>query len=268
MKNNQAIGVFDSGIGGLIITEQIKKIMPNESIIYFGDYKHLPYGDKSKKSIIKYVINITKFLLKKKCKAIIIACNTASANALKEIQNITKNKALVIDVITPVVEKISYQYYKKIAVIGTNSTINSQIYTKSILKINPKIKIIELATPLFVPIIEKGLYNDPILLKIINNYLSNFKLDKINSIILGCTHYHIINRQIKKFFNYSVNVINTPKILANFLFNKLKNHNLLSNQSNPNDSFYLSKNHKYIQKNAKIIFGNLIKVKIINLENI
>lgn len=259
MKSNKAIGIFDSGIGGLTIAKAIKNIMPHESIIYFADVKHLPYGDKSKEIIIEYAKKITTFLILKQCKAIVIACNTVSANAFEEVKKLANNQALVFDVISPVIERVSYQNYRKIGVIATQSTIDSHIYEKNIKKLNSDIKIFELATPLLAPIIESGCYNHAIISIILKKYLSNFR--EIDSLILGCTHYPIILYEINTFFNHLVKVINSSRIVANHLFFNLQNYNLLYKHINPEYHFYLSDESKHFEKIAKIMFGNKIMLK-------
>lgn len=269
MKANQAIGIFDSGIGGLTIAKEIKNIMPYESIIYFSDSQNLPYGDKSKEIVIEYAKKITTFLILKKCKVIVIGCNTISAYAVEEINKIAYNKALVFDVISPVIKQVSVKNYSNIGVIGTKLTINSHIYKTSIQKINADIKIFELATPLLAPIIEKGFYNRLIYNNIIlENYLSHFMFSKIELLILGCTHYSIILDEISRCLNNLnkiIEIISSEKIVADSLFFHLKNNNLLYKQVYPKYNFYLSDQNKYFEEIAKIIFGNEIVFKKIIL---
>src|SRR5690554_6663679 len=188
MSDNRPIGVFDSGVGALTIAKEIKRLLPNESIIYFGDTKHLPYGDKSKEAIIKFTTNITKFLIDLDCKAIVVACNTATSNAIKEIKE-TAGDTLVIDVISPDAKKIAFELHQKIEVIATKATVKSQAYKISIRKLNRHIKVVELATPLLVPIIEEGFTNTLVSKYAIEEYISNKRLENIDAIILGCTHY-------------------------------------------------------------------------------
>ena len=162
LKADQPIGIFDSGVGGLTVAKEIKRLLPNEDLIYFGDTKHLPYGEKSKEAIIEYSTQITKFLLDNNCKAIVIACNTATANALEDVLELVKGKVPVIDVINPVAEKVAYEIHTNVGVIATKATVNSGLYKKSIRKHNKFIKVDELATPLLVPAIEEGFKNHPI----------------------------------------------------------------------------------------------------------
>ena len=133
---SQPIGIFDSGVGGLTNAKEIKRLMPQEDFIYFGDTKHLPYGDKSKEAIINYSVEIAEFLLKQNCKAIVVACNTAASNALKEVKEVVGDRALVFDVISPVAEKVAYEIHQNVGVIATKATINSKLYKKSIKKYN------------------------------------------------------------------------------------------------------------------------------------
>ena len=157
MQTAKPIGIFDSGMGGLTVAREIKKALPNENIIYFGDTMHVPYGDKSKETVVEYSKNIVDFLLSKKCKAIVIACNTASANAFSELQQIMPKGIPLIDVISPVTDHVSFQLYQKIAVVATKATIASNVYKKKIKSNNKHLQVVEMATPLLVPIIEEGL---------------------------------------------------------------------------------------------------------------
>jgi len=162
-EEKHPIGVFDSGVGGLTVASAIRQVLPRESLIYFGDTAHLPYGDKSSETIIAYSTGITRFLLEQKCKVIVIACNTASSNSYEAILEECAGKALVVNVIDPVVDYIaSKPDYKNIGVIGTKGTINSETYKKKINSVRPGITVSSLATPMFVPMIEEGFIFDDI----------------------------------------------------------------------------------------------------------
>ena len=125
MNDRRPVGVFDSGVGGLTVAKEIKNVLPNESIIYFGDSKHLPYGNKSPETIRQYSENITEFLIGQNCKAIVVACNTASSNALNEINKVAEtHKVPVLDVITPVARKVAYGFHQKMGVIATKATVD------------------------------------------------------------------------------------------------------------------------------------------------
>lgn len=230
MNDNRPIGIFDSGVGGLTIAREIKKWMPNESIIYYGDVKHLPYGNKSPEIIQQFSKNITQFLLEQDCKLIVVACNTASSNALDEIKALALSKNVqVVDVITPVAEKVGYGFHQKLGVIATKATVNSGVYKKRIRKFNRHIKVQELATPLLVPVIEEGLLNSEISKSVVTYYLSNKKLEGIDSIILGCTHYPLIEKEVYDFFEKKIQVINSPLLVSESVKNLLIKENLTSN---------------------------------------
>ncbi|MCB9202600.1 MAG: glutamate racemase [Flavobacteriales bacterium] len=267
MESNQAIGIFDSGVGGLTVAKEIKRIMPNENIIYFGDSKHLPYGDKSKETVIEYSERITNFLLSKNCKAIVIACNTASANAFRSVKKLVDGKSLVFDVISPVADKIGFEIHSKIGVIATKATVNSHIYKRSILKRNPHLKVHELATPLLAPMIEEGFYNHEISKVILKTYLNSSKFSDIDTIILGCTHYPLIHNEVRNFFNNSVNVVDSPSIVANYIKHELQQNNLLNTtEITPTFSFYLSDITKNFKRIAKMMFGKTIDFELIDLK--
>jgi glutamate racemase len=175
---NKPIGIFDSGIGGLTVAKAIAEALPNETIIYFGDTAHLPYGDKSKESITMYSKRITAFLLAKGCKAIVIACNTASAHAYADLKK-AYPKVPILNVIDPTVDYCLTKYKKgKIGVIATRGTIKSRIYPRKLNKENPKLEVPQTATPLLAPMIEEGFFNNKISKTIINSYLSLPKILK------------------------------------------------------------------------------------------
>ncbi|HOB25270.1 MAG TPA: aspartate/glutamate racemase family protein, partial [Kaistella sp.] len=197
------------------------------------------------------------------CKAIVIACNSATANALTEVVELVNEKVPVIDVINPVAEKVSYEIHNNVGVIATKATVNSGLYKKSIRKHNKFIKVDELATPLLVPAIEEGFKNHPITHSIIYNYLSNNKLKNIETLILGCTHYPLLIDEIKQYYGNRVRVIDSPNIVASQLKMILEKHHLL-NENNPNPSyhFYLSDITKNFEKISKKFFGKNIDLEL------
>jgi glutamate racemase len=263
LSASQPIGIFDSGVGGLTVAKEIKRLMPHENLIYFGDTKHLPYGDKSKDAIIGYSVKIARFLLEKNCKAIVIACNSATANALNEVLELVQNQALVFDVINPVAEKVAFEIHTNVGVIATKATINSGLYRKSIRKHNKFIKVDELATPLLVPAIEEGLKNHAITHSIIYHYLSNQKLKNIETLILGCTHYPLLIDEIRQYYGNRVRVIDSPNIVANQVRHLLEKKHLL-NEKNPEPTydFYLSDITRNFEKISKKFFGKTIELKM------
>ena len=266
MKSS-AIGIFDSGIGGLTVANAIKNVLPNESIIYFGDTEHLPYGEKSKQSIQIFSKKIIDFLIKKECKIIVIACNSASSATENYINNPLK-KTSIINVIDPVVAevvKICKNY--KIGVIGTKATISSNAYEKKIKTLCSNAKIYSLPTPLLAPMIEEGFINETISNTIIDNYLSNKRLANIDHLILACTHYPLIHQEIKDYYQGRVNVIDSANIVANHIAKKLKAKDLLNNSKSTKHHFYVSNYTKSFEKSAKFFFKETIKLEEINLFN-
>ncbi|MEA1896938.1 MAG: glutamate racemase [Bacteroidota bacterium] len=262
----QAIGVFDSGVGGLTVAHAIAQILPDERLIYFGDTAHLPYGDKSKDSIIRYSKEIGRFFIEKKCKIILIACNSASAVAYEEMSQEFEGQAMVLNVIDPVVSYLKDNYEKgKVGIIGTKATINSKTYETRIQKECTGLVPVSLATPLFVPMIEEGFIFDNISNAIIRAYLSNPSLTKIDALILACTHYPIIKNQISKFFSFNVEILDSAKIVAEELKIILKEKHLLNPEPKRKNEFYVSDFTDHFEKIAKMFFEEKINLKKVNL---
>ena len=174
----QPIGIFDSGVGGLTVAQAIKQTLPGESLIYFGDTAHLPYGDKSADSIKNYSRKITEFLLENGAKVVLVACNSASASAFDTLREEFGSKTIIIDVIDPVVNYLGTRNYSKVGVIGTKRTISSGTYENKIRIKSPQTRVVSLATPLLVPMIEEGFIFDDISNAIIRAYLSDASLDE------------------------------------------------------------------------------------------
>jgi glutamate racemase len=267
MRENP-IGIFDSGVGGLTVANAIHQLLPGENLVYFGDTAHLPYGDKSKETIAMYSGRITEFLLDQSCKVIVIACNTASANGYEEVVKIASGKALVVDVINPVVEYTARQKkFKRIGVIGTKGTINSGLYVSKIIAKNPHVSVSSLATPMFVPMIEEGFIFDDISNAIIRTYLSRPEISNIDSLILGCTHYPIIKNQISKYYNFSVDVIDSSRIVANHLRKILSDRDMLNQAVSGQNRFLVSDYTDYFQAISKLFFEEEIKLEKVSLWN-
>ncbi len=255
------IGIFDSGVGGLTVAHAIKQILPGESLVYFGDTAHLPYGDKSAESIRAYSHKITEFLLEHNAKVVLVACNSASASAFDSLKEEFNNKTILLDVIDPVVNYLGTRNFKKIGVIGTKRTISSGTYEQKILQKSPVTKVISLATPLLVPMIEEGFIFDDISNAIIRAYLSNESLAGIQSLILGCTHYPIIKNQISKIFNFNVEVIDSARIVSVLLRDVLEKNNMLNDTGKTNDQFFISDYTTYFEKIARMFFEGEINLK-------
>lgn len=266
MDKNSPIGVFDSGIGGLTVADAIHRIMPKESLIYFGDTAHLPYGDKAPSSIKKYSISISDFLLEQGCKMIVIACNTASAIAYDEVRKHVDNRAIVIDVINPVANAVgASKTAHNVGVIGTRATIRSKVYVNRLKAVNPGLKVSAQATPLLAPMIEEGFFNNKISSTIINNYLSQPKIRNIDTLILACTHYPLIKPEIVKYYVNHVKIIDSAEIVARYIQKQLGKKKLLSTNSAATHKFFISDYTKSFEQSAGFFFKEKLKLKELNL---
>lgn len=262
---NKPIGLFDSGVGGLTVANAIKQILPGESLIYYGDTAHLPYGDKSAESIIGYSRKISEFLLDNEAKVVLIACNSASASSYSTLKAEFGDRVIMLDVIEPVVNYIASKKFTKVGLIGTKRTVESESYDKKLKALSPGMKIASLATPLFVPMIEEGFIFDDISNAIIRTYLSDKVLSGIDSLILGCTHYPIIRNQINKQFNFEVEVIDSARVVALELRKILEKHDLINRDKNPDDRFFVSDYTPYFEKIARMFFESEINLKKLNI---
>ncbi len=262
-SQNQAIGIFDSGAGGLTVAAAVKNLLPEEKIIYFGDTAHLPYGDKSSETVKTYSLRITDFLLEKNCKVILIACNTASAAAYEAVKERAAGRAIVINVIDPATEFVAKQEnLKKIGVIGTKGTIQSGSYTKKIKSIQIDKEVVSLQTPLLVPMIEEGFIYDNISNSIIKEYLSNEALNDIDGLILACTHYPIIKNQIRKFYNFKTTVIDSSVVVAKKLKEILTESKLLNaTGETPIHEFYISDYTDFFKTLAEMFFDDEVNLQ-------
>lgn len=231
--------MFDSGIGGLTVLKEVKKLLPSEHILYLGDSARLPYGNKSPQTITKYALESAMFLLTKGIKILIIACNTSSALALDILKR--KLPIPVLGVIYPAAaEAVRYTKTKKVGVIGTKATINSMAYGKTIKKLDPEIDVFAKACPLFVPIVEEGLENDKITLLMAEKYLNDFKHSGIDTLVMGCTHYPILERVIKKVMGRGVTIINTGRETAKEVKNTLETKAIFNNTGRGGCSYFVT----------------------------
>jgi glutamate racemase len=230
IKNNKKfIGVFDSGFGGINILKGIVKELPKYNYLYLGDTARTPYGTRSKEVIYEFTKQAVDFMFKNGCELIILACNTASSEALRKIQQeylpIHYPNKRVLGVLIPATEEAALQTKNnKIGVIATESTVRSNAFPSELKKINSKIKVFQNPCPLLVPIVEAGEQNSKATKIILEKYLKPFKKHKIDTLILGCTHYGILESQIKKIVGSKVKIISESKIVPKKLEEYLKKH--------------------------------------------
>lgn len=261
-KDDRPIGVFDSGLGGLTVLNDLAKSFPNQSYIYLGDLANLPYGNKSKNNIIKCSVSCANFLIEKNVKGVIIACNTSSSYAYKKLKD--SLSIPVYDVINPCAESVSKSNLKKIAIIGTEKTIESNLYFDIIQSFNKKIQIYNVACPLFVPIVEEGLENSSIAISVINMYLKNLKKLDIQGLVLGCTHYPVLIKSLKSYFNNSIKIFKSGKALAD----KYKETGTsVHNKNNPVKIKYYVTDlpDRFVKYGNKFSFQKIKKAELIKL---
>jgi len=245
--DNRPIGVFDSGVGGLTVVDSLVKRTSSETIYYVGDTARVPYGNKSRERIQQYSEEIIDWLIKKDCKMVIVACNTASSLAIDYLKK--KFSLPIIGVIDPVVQlAISRTKSQSIGVIGTRATIQSNAYGEKLKSIRPKINIFNQSCPLFVPLVEEGLTRGPITKLIVESYLSHFKNTDVDTLILGCTHYPILKAVIKDVVGKDISLVDSGKATAEVVMENLNKNGLLSEESNGRVYSFVTDSKQSFQK--------------------
>lgn len=271
-RQNLPIGVFDSGLGGLTIIRALRQVLPNESFIYFGDTAHLPYGEKSASLIQAYSAAITRFLCQQKVKAIVIACNTASAVALEKVRE-NAGEIPVFDVVNPAADyAISISPSQKIGLMATKTTVHSHIYKTLLSQRNPQAQIVEKATPLLVPMIEEGWLQNAISQQVIDAYLSDTGFENIDTLILGCTHYPLIKKEIQAYFDKNnrtdMHIVDSSFAVANYVKASLSTENLLLEApSNLPHQFFLSDFTQNFEDSARLFLGENVTFEKVVLED-
>ncbi len=228
-ESRKPIGVFDSGVGGLTVFRELMNCLPKERLIYFGDTARVPYGSKSRETVTRYSRQIVRFLRTRDVKAIVVACNTASAMALDEIE---EEAALpCIGVVKPGAKAAAEQTKNgKVGVIGTEATIHSGIYERFLREIAPEAETFGKACPLFVPLAEEGLWEDPVTEEIARRYLSELSDTGIDTLILGCTHYPLLKKTIGRVMGEGVSLVNPAYETARALRAELSEEGLLNTE--------------------------------------
>lgn len=265
--NDKAIGVFDSGIGGLTVVKHLSSVLPREHIVYFGDTARVPYGSKSNSTVIEYSIQDTNFLLHKNVKLIVVACNTVSSIALKELR--TKFTVPVIGVILPGAQlAVSKTANGRIGVIGTRATIGNQAYSKAIKEIKTDIQVFEKACPLFVPLAEEGWTHHRATHEIAEEYLKELREKKIDTLVLGCTHYPILSDVIQEVIGSNVKLIDSGVATADVVKNEIHKLKLeTDHKDHPNLDLFVSDIPTKFQEVAELFLGKKVKrVVKVNLE--
>ena len=257
------IGVFDSGIGGLTVARAVSRLLPHERLVYFGDTAHLPYGDKSTAAIQAYAVKICDVLLRQQCKVILIACNSASAAAYELVREYVGSKALVMNVIDPIVAHVGQHYAgRTVGLIGTKQTVGSNVYRKKIDDLAANIELHALATPLLAPMVEEGFFNNAISESVIQTYLSDPALAHIEALVLACTHYPLIREQIAAYYQGRVDVLDPSETVAAALRALLAAHQLLAPAQAPRHHFYVSDFTRSFEESTRLFFGQEVELEL------
>lgn len=255
----KAIGVFDSGVGGLTVAKELIQELPAEDIVYFGDTARVPYGIKSRETVIRFSLENILFLLKQEVKLICIACNTVSSFALPVIRS--HFRVPLTGVITPGVREAVYATKnKRIGVIGTRGTVNSRAYELEIRHLAPKVKIVTAACPLFVPFVEEGWLDGEVVRKVAHAYLQPLKLARVDTLILGCTHYPLLKPVIRAVMGEGVTLIDSAKQVAIEVKKILSSEGLLNNpRRRGQHKFYVSDNPQWFSELAERFLGERVR---------
>lgn len=262
--DNRAIGVFDSGLGGLTVLKEINKYLPNEDTIYFGDTARVPYGPRSKETIIKYTFQAINFFITKNVKAIVLACNTATARALSEAK--LKYDIPIMGVVESGAKAAVYSTRNNtVGVIGTVGTIKSKAYVKAIKQKDRNIKVIAKSCPLFVPLVEEGWSNKEISTIAAHMYLDELVEKDIDSLVLGCTHYPIFKRTIGEVVGKDIKLINPAKETALDLRDVLEKRDIMNSSVTKGEcKYFISDMNEQFSK----IASSFLRRKITNLEKV
>ncbi len=264
--DNRPIGVFDSGLGGLTVVKEIKRKLPRESLVYFGDNGRTPYGTKSKETVVKYTKQDIAFLLSMNVKLVVVACNTASAVALPQIRQLVK--VPVLEVIGPGANAaLKKTKHGKIGIIGTPATIASGVYSEAIRKINPDIQTFQKACPLFVNLVEEGWWDNEVARMIAYEYLKELKQKDIDTLVLGCTHYPLLAGTIRSVMGEKMVQVNSAEEIAATLKERLVNENLLTDENKAQHRYYTSDSiEKFIELGSLILGEEIRNVQRVDME--
>lgn len=268
MDKNAPIGVFDSGVGGLTVAREIMRQIPGERIVYFGDTARVPYGTKSQNTVIRFSRQIVRFLKTQNVKAIVIACNTASALALDTIEK--ELDIPIIGVIHAGARTAAASTKNgKIGVIATQATIRSGIYPEEIKQLNPKAEVIGKPCPLFVPLVEEGMFHDSVTDEIASRYLSVLKEKFIDTLVMGCTHYPLLRSTFRRVMGEDVTLVNPAYETANELKGLLEEMDMFNdgNYEGEKYQFYVSDQAENFTRFAQAILPEEVhETKKINIE--
>lgn len=260
--NNLPVGFFDSGVGGLSVYARFREVLPNENTLYVGDLLHLPYGNKTKEELISYARAILSFFEKEKTKAVVIACNTSSAQAYDTIKNEFDFK--IYPIIQCSAKMIAGMNVSKIGVFATNATVKSSAYTKELLKYNCGLKIKEIACPNWVDIVENNLFDTEYSEAEIRQHLNEMMKFNPDKIILGCTHYPYLINMLDKYLPKDI-FIDPAKIFTDYIKSDLEKSQLIRCKKNACEKFFVTSSPEQFVHNSKIFYELKTLPEVINL---
>ena len=257
--SNQPIGVFDSGLGGLTVVKELNHLLPNEGIVYFGDTARVPYGTKSAETIIRYSREIVKVLLKHKVKMVVVACNTASSLALDVLKK--EFDLPILGVIEPGARKaVGVTRNNRVGIIATSSTVKSGKYAKKIVQLNKNIIVTSQSCPLFVPLVEEGWFDHSVTYQVAQEYLGDMKKNKVDTLILGCTHYPLLKEVVHRVMGPKVQLVDSAQEVALQVKELLIKNRILRTRLGPCQHLYIvSDEPKQFQRLAMRFLGGGVK---------
>lgn len=274
LASDAPIGIFDSGIGGLTVAHAMAQAMPGESLLYFGDTAHMPYGDRSPELVRTYSVRIAQYLREEGCKAIVIACNSASAAATDAVREVAGEDIPVMDVVQPVVEYLAERGVARVGVIGTRATVGSGIYGRSLSEARARRKgdaaslhpTVEWPTPLLAPLIEEGWHDHALMEPVIASYLTaagwlGSGMGAIDALVLGCTHYPLADEVFRRVVGPHVELVDGPGIVAKAVSKALDSRGLRRSDSLSRHQFLVSDLTENFKRSAERFFGEEIPLQ-------
>jgi glutamate racemase len=248
------IGVFDSGIGGLTSVRVLFRILPRESVLYFGDTARVPYGAKSQETVTRFSFEIARFLVRQDIKCLLVACNTASSYALTALQQ--RLEIPVVGVIEPAAEAaVQASPHGMIGVIGTLGTVGSAAYPYAITRLAPAAHVISQACPMFVPLVEEGMLEHPATRLIAEEYLTELRASGVESLILGCTHYPLLTPLLREMMGPAVTLVDSGAEAAHALAHLLEQRGQLARHDRPQHRFFLSDEPRHFGRVGQAFLG-------------
>jgi glutamate racemase len=264
---HKAIGVFDSGVGGLTVVAALKLALPRERIIYLGDSARVPYGTKSPLTVQRYSAQNARFLLNQGIKLLVIACNTASAVAIDSLR--AESPVAVVDVIEPGARRAAeVSRSGRIGVIGTDATVRSEAYTKAVLRLRPDAQVISRPCPLFVPLVEEGWLDTPVTRLVIEDYLEPLASAEVDTLVLGCTHYPLLKPAVGRYMGAGVNLVDSAEAVADEVTGVLSRAGLLAVGDLGPDKFFLTDHSPTFQRAINMFLGREVpEVELIDINS-